>query len=296
MESLLEMLKSKSASDQARIAERRAAREELSQQRDEALTAVTSKQKLYDRYLILQADNPQCSVGNVALTLRQMENPSKIGSAAFWHNQDRRVRDEEMANGAKVFVPSKDPKRPGYFMGDYYDISQTEGRPLRELAPLVEDTERLQAAISAILDTTRTGWAVNETLDAPARYNEEICTIELNPVQYSRMQVFTALSSEVSYAIMHNGGNNRDFDRAAYQLDAESIGFMVCRRFGVDCPLPNSKSVGKLYADYEPADRAAALSALRETAQNVGDRIEKRIQPRQQTRQQSSNKRQFARR
>ena len=62
MESLLDMLKSKSASDQARIEERRAAREDLSQQRDDALTAVTSKPKLYDRYLILQADNPQCIV------------------------------------------------------------------------------------------------------------------------------------------------------------------------------------------------------------------------------------------
>ena len=50
-----------------------------------------------------------------------------------------------------------------------------------------------------------------------------------------------------------------------------------------------------LYADYEPEDRSHALGALRETAQNMGDRIERQIQPRQQTRAQS-NKRQFARR
>ena len=296
MESLLDMLKSKSASDQARIEERRAAREDLSQQRDDALTAVTSKPKLYDRYLILQADNPQCSAGNVALTLQQMENASKIGSAAFWHNQGRRIRDEEMANGAKVFVPGKDPKRPAYFMGEYYDISQTSGEPLKEIAPLVEDTERLQAAISAILDTTRAGWTVNEVLDAPARYNEENCIIEINPVQYSRMQVFTALATEVSYAIMHDGGANRDFDRGAFRLDAESVGWMVCRHFGVDCPLPNSKNVGKLYEDYEPSERAMALGSLRNTVQNMSDRIEKAIQPKHQKRQQSNNKRQFARR
>lgn len=295
MPSLSELLKSKSASDQARIEERRAERMDLSNLRDEALTAVTSKPKLYDSFLVLQADNIKCSAGNVALTMKQLQGASKIGSTAFWHNQGRYVRDEEMSNGARVFVPPRDPKQRGYLMGDYYDISQTEGKPLKEMVPLAEDSERLDTAIEALLDSTRASFIENEALNVPARYNEETCTLEINP-QYSKTQVFTALASEVSYAIMHNGGNNRDFDRAAYQLDAESIGFMVCRRFGVDCPLPNSKSVGKLYADYEPADRAAALSALRETAQNVGDRIEKRIQPRQQTRQQSNNKRQFARR
>ncbi len=295
MPSLSELLKSKSASDQARIEERRAARVDLSNLRDEALEAVTSKPKLYDNFLVLQADNIKCSVGNVALTMRQLKGASKIGSTAFWHNQGRYVRDEEMASGAKVFVPPRDPKQRGYLMGDYYDISQTEGKPMKEVVPLAEDSERLDTAIMALLDATRAGFTENESLETPAWYNEETCTLEINS-KYSKTQVFAALATEVSYAIMHNGGNNRDFDRATYRLDAESIGFMICRRFGVDCPLPDSKGVGKLYADYEPADMAAALSALRETAQNVGDRIERRIQPRQQMRQQSNSQRQFARR
>ena len=294
MPSLSELLKSKNASDQARIEERRAERMELSTLRDDALTEVTSKPKFYDCFLVLQADNIKCSAGNVALTLKQMEHPSRIGSTAFWHEQGRYVRDEEMANGAKVFVPPRNNKLRGYLMGDYYDISQTEGKPMKEVVPLAENSERLDTAIMALLDATRAGFTENEKLDVPARYNEKTCLLEINPA-YSKMQVFTSLASEVSYAILHNGGENRDFDRASYRLDAESIGWMVCRRFGVDSPLPESKNVNKLYADYEPEDRSKALGALRETAQNMGDRIERQIQPRQQTRAQN-NKRQFARR
>lgn len=295
MPSLSELLKNKRASDQARIEKHRAERVDLSNLRDEVLMEVTSKPKSYDNYLVLQADNIQCSAGNVALTMKQLKDASKIGSTAYWHNQGRYVRNEEMNNGAKVFVPPRDAKRRGYLMGDYYDISQTDGDPVKEIAPLAEDSARLDTAIEAVLDATRADYIDNEALNVPARYNEKTCMIEINP-QYSKTQVFAALATEVSYAIMHNGGENRDFDRATYQLDAESVGFMVCRRFGVDCPLPNSKNVGKLYADYEPADRAAALGALRETAQNVCSKIEKRIQPQKQTRQQSNTKRSFARR
>ena len=194
MASLSELLKSKSANDQARIEERRAEREDLSKLRDDALTGITSKPKQYDTFLVLQADNIKCSAGNVALTMWQMENPSRIGSTAFWHEQGRYVRDEEMSSGARVFVPPRNPKQRGYLMGEYYDVSQTTGKPLKEIVPLAEDSERLDGAIEALLDATRAGFTENAALDVPARYNEEICAIEINP-QYSKMQVFTALAT-----------------------------------------------------------------------------------------------------
>ena len=93
-------------------------------------------------YLRLQGDNIQCGVGNVALTMFQLKSATRIGSLSFWHEQGRSVRDEEMKNGAKVFVPPRNKKYRGYIVGDYYDISQTTGKPLREAPRLSENGKR----------------------------------------------------------------------------------------------------------------------------------------------------------
>lgn len=63
-----------------------------------------------------------------------------------------------------------------------------------------------------------------------------------------------------------------------------SIGYMLCRRFGVDCKAPQTGEVARLYEGYEPTDRGEALEALRKAARNMGDGIERSIQPRQQER------------
>ena len=146
MPSISDILKGKAARDEARTAEIRADRENLSLMRDGALEEITSKPDRYRQYLTLQADNIRCSVGNVALTMTQMPEATRIGSTDFWHDQGRYVLDEAMRDGAKAYVPPSDPKRRGYYMGYYYDVSQTSGRPLREAEPLDRKSTRLNSS------------------------------------------------------------------------------------------------------------------------------------------------------
>ena len=288
MQSLSEILKSKAESNQERDANRRAEREELSQLRDNSLIAVTSQPELYTHFLVLQADNIGLSAGNIALTLSQMAEPTKIGTTEFWHKQGRFVMDEEMQKGAKVFIPPRNQNFRGYLMGSYYDVSQTSGRPMKEAVPLTEGSERMNTAFAALLDTSPVSFIENKTLDMPVRYNERECVLEIN-TDYSTGQVFAGLATEISYARLHNRGQNRDYDRNTFQMTAESIGFMVCRRFGVDCPLPNADKVEQHYNYYEPGERGQALDMMRQTARNMGDTVERSIQPRQQDQNQNRN-------
>lgn len=283
MPSVSEILKSKTESKQQRIENNRAEREKLSASRSDALMAVTQMPELYGKFLVLQADNIGCSAGNVALSLFQMNEATKIGTAAYWHEQGRYVIDSEMQKGAKVFVPPRDPKYRGYLMGDYYDVSQTVGKPLREPVPLLEGTERMDAAFAALLDTSPVDCVQNDKLKAAARYNERECVIEINGSK-SAGEVFSELAREIVYARDHERGRNRDFDRADLQLNAESIGFMVCRRFGVDCPMPDADKAPAYYGYYEAEDRGRELDKLRQTARNMGDTVERGITPRQQER------------
>ena len=286
MASLSEILKSTAESKQQRTQNNKAAREQLSQMRDGALMAITTNPDLYARFLVLQADNIGLSAGNIALALSQMVDPTKIGTTDFWHKQGRYVMDEEMSKGASVFVPPRNQNFRGYLMGSYYDVSQTTGRPMREAEPLVEGSDRMNAAFAALLEAAPVGFIENTGLDVPVRYNERECILEIN-TEYSTGQVFAALATEISFARLHDRG-----------MTAESIGFMVCRRFGVDCPVPDAAGVQQFYNYYAPDERGKSLDFLRQTARSMGDTVERSIQPRQQehTASRGSGNRQYGRR
>lgn len=292
MASISDILKGKAARDEARTAELRADRENLSLMRDGALEEITAKPDRYRQYLTLQADNIRCSVGNVALTMAQMPEATRIGTTDFWHGQGRYVLDEAMNDGAKVYVPPRDPKRRGYFMGYYYDVSQTSGRPLREAEPLTDKSPRMMAALTALMDQSPVTLAEDKELSSPAFYNEASCTIYINPDQ-EPSAVFAALATEIAYARAHERGYNKGFKRELYKLDAESVGYMVCRRFGVECAPPDAKYVNVLYDGYPAVNRGEALEQLRGTARKIGDGLEQKLDPRQQERKTS---RQYGRR
>ena len=107
----------------------------------------------------------------------------------------------------------------------------------------------------------------NTGLEVPVRYNERECILEIN-TEYSTLEVFAALATEISFARLHDRGMNRDYDRGAFQLNAESVGFMVCRRFGVDCPVPDASG-----ADIDIHVPASSLQAYQEEWRRVNNVI-----------------------
>lgn len=278
-----DLIKNKSARDQAWLEERRAERGNLSGMRDAILEEITTDPAMYQKYLDLQANNISCSAGNVALTLFQLKGATKIGTISFWHEQGRYVQDEAMKSGAKVFVPSRNGQRRGYLMGDYYDVSQTTGRPIKEPAPLMENTARMEAALGALMNYSPVPIVEQGGMPTPARYDETHLCLAIDP-SYGELEVFSALATEIGYAQAHDKGRNIDFDRETYRVDAESVSYMICRRFGVDCKPPQAAELAQLYEGYEPSDRGEALEQLRKTTRNMGDGIDRAIQPRQQER------------
>ena len=107
MTSISDLIRKTTSQSEQQREERQAERTNLSQMRDAAFEVVTAEPDLYRKYLTLQADNIRCSAGNVALTLIQLPDASRIGSIDYWHSVGRYVSDEAMQNGAKVFVPPR---------------------------------------------------------------------------------------------------------------------------------------------------------------------------------------------
>ncbi len=267
---------------------RRVERDDLSQKRDAILEELTTNPELYTQYLNLQGDNLQCSVGNVALSIAQLKNPTRIGSLNFWHEQGRSVRDEEMRSGAKVFLPPRNKKYHGYIIGDYYDISQTTGRPIQGPPKLEEGGQAMEAALAALFRLSPVPVVADEDMNTPAYYDQEHLELAVNPA-YGEGEIFAALAAELTHANFHDRGRARSYDRDYCTLEAQSVGYMLCRRYGVSCQAPDLETLGRHFEGYPTAARGDALDQLRTTARDLSDRIDKAIQPRQQDRGRRSN-------
>ncbi len=190
------------------------------------------------------------------------------------------MRDDAINNGAKVFS-SQQQTRKWYPIGDYYDVSQTTGRELKPPAMLTQDNPQTSKALAVLMNYSPVPFIEDKSLAIPALYNEQNMSIAVNPA-CGELEVFAALSDEIGYARIHNKGRNQYFDRETCMLDAESMGYMLCRRFGVDHPQPNANALNQLallYEGYEPHDRGEALDSLRNMARNISDSIEKTIHP-----------------
>lgn len=277
MVNVSELIAKTSAEGAARTEERKAARANLSEMRTAILAELTVNPELYQQFLDLMGDNMRCSPGNVALTMAQMDGATHIGSLQYWHEQGRSVRPEEMSKGAQVFVPARNKR--GYFMGEYYDVAQTTGKPVKAPLKLEADSPKMEAALETLMRSSNVPLKEESGLGQAAYYDAESMEIVIDP-SYSTGEVFAALTTELTLAYAHKRGYNEDFSREDYQLDAQSVGYMVCRRFGVACPAPDTGRLGENYDGYEPEDREAALNSICKTARDMGDRVEKAIQPR----------------
>ena len=283
MPSISDIIKNKSSRDEARTQQLQMERENISYMRDGSLNLITSSPEHYQQYLDLQADNIRCSVGNVALTMAQLQGATRIGSTDYWHAQGRYVRDDAINDGAKVFVPPRNKQYRGYFMGNYYDVSQTTGKPLPQQTPLTDQDPRMGTALAALMDQSPVTVAESKEIEAPAFYDPAKLTIFINP-DHSPTAVFAALGGEIAMARAHDRGYNLAFKRELYALDAQSVGYMVCRRFGVECPAPDVQHVAGCYEGLPASTRGEALEKVRDSARRVGDGVEQAINPRQQER------------
>jgi hypothetical protein len=117
-----------------------------------------------------------------------------------------------------------------------FDVSQTEGEPLPEIA------NRLEGDDNGVLGALK-GFAVSKgfrVVEADLGETNGSCsyrspiTITLNPNR-SLLQQAKTLAHELGHALLHCGENYTGHDvKSAMELEAESVAFIVLQHFGVD--------------------------------------------------------------
>ncbi len=255
--------------------QRDAERENANAMQDAGIVQITTDPEQYLRYLNCQADNPSYSAGNVALVMVQDASATIFGTKERWKSLSRSVLASEERNGAKIFTRSTFGK--GYVLTDVFDLRQTSGRDMKHTM-LQPDSKEMAAALSALINYSVVPIVTESALPLPALYDPDQMKLAINP-NYADQEAFAGIAVEIAHARFHGKGYNANYSRGDYELDAQSVGYMLCRRFGIPAEAPDTSNLTALYEGYEPQDRRQALHEMQNMAQKIGGSIERAITP-----------------
>lgn len=247
---------------------------------DAGVEAITTNPELYAQYLDMQGDNPSYSPGNIALVMMQGEDFTTFGTRERWKSLGRSVLDTEQNKGVPIFT--KSPLGRGYTLTDAYDVKQTRGREIRQ-PQLKDDSKEMEAALTTVLNYSVVPVVVDKELAAPAYYDQQQMELSVNP-DYPDGEAFAAIAAEIAHARLHGKGFNAGYKREESELDAQSISYILCRRFGISREVPDLSRLPELYQGWDAQERRRALDSIQDMSSQFGHSIEKSITPQQRSR------------
>ena len=276
MADLGKLINDKTAADTQWREQRQAEREAAASLRDESVVEITTTPEAYARYLDMQGDNPGYSAGNIALMMKQgPEGGTIFFTRERWKAQDRFVLDDQQDKGAKIFV--RTPSGRGYTLADAFDVTQTQGRAI-QMPHLEDNTPGMEAALSALMKFSPVQLAVNHDLTTPAYYDQHHMLVAVNP-SFSDSEAFGAIAAEIAQARYHDRGFNREYSREECELNARSVAYILCRRFGVSQEQPDLSRLAERFQGWPAQDRQNVLNGIQDLSKRIGRAIEQSIAP-----------------
>ena len=150
--------------------------------------------------------------------MAQLPEATVVHTRGHWKDLGRFVLDRELKNGASIFTRSATGR--GYNLTSVYDIAQTQGRELRTVQ-LKEDTEPMEAALSALLNFSPVQVVAAENLPSGAYYDPRQMTLAIDTA-CPDSQAFAAIAAEIAQARFHDRGRNPAYSREDYELSAQN--------------------------------------------------------------------------
>ena len=274
MANLEEIIAAKAASDSLWKNQHQADRQAVTEMQDCGIELSVTDPAQYIRYLTMQGDNPAYSAGNVAIVLAGMEKATVFGTRDRWQSLGRTVLPEEQDHGVKIFA--RDARTKAYSLTDAYDVSQTQVKDLKHRA-LREDSAEMSSALQTLLNYSKAEPAVDRGLDAPAFFDEDKRELAINP-NYTDPEAFASIAAEVALTRYHDKGYNRDYSWARYELDAQSVSYILCRRYGVEPKQPNLERLGERFAGMDMDECKSVLDKIQDMSKQIGRSIDLNIE------------------
>lgn len=280
MANLEQIIANKSAQDSQWKAQQQAERENITEMQDCGIELIASDPDQFMRYLTMQGDNPTYSAGNIAIAMVGLPDATVIGTAERWQILHRSVIADEKGSGVKIFA--RDPKTRQYIHSDIYDISQTQGADLKHTV-FQDGSKEITSALETLLNYSKVPAVVDKELDEPAYYDEEKKELAINP-DFSDSEAFASIAAEVALTRFHNKGFNSDYRWDKYELDAQSVAYILCRRFGIEPQTPKLERLTERFDGMTKDEARAVLDNIQDMSKQIGRGIEKGLEEKQRSR------------
>jgi antirestriction protein ArdC len=244
--------------DAKQLAERAVAdlEESLSQGRNETL----------QKYLDAMSRFHQYSWSNSLLIAMQMPEATYVAGFRRWLELGRHVRKGE--KGIGIVAPMAYRQRDegsssddsdavirGFKVVHVFDVSQTEGEELPQLAAINGNADGLLPALENVVRKSGIGLLYEELppgTKGVSRKGEIAIASGLTPAER-----FAVIAHELAHEWMHDKEARQGLPRTVRETEAEAVSYVVCRSFGFDCSTRSSD-----YIQMYRGDKDTLMSSL----------------------------------
>lgn len=260
--------------------------EEAKKIADQALKNLTDaihngKSEQLTQYLAMLAKFHQYSFGNVLLILSQMPAATHVAGFGTWKQMGRFVKKgekgiviiapmttrpkEDASDGQQIQEPDRQTKPMLRFRGVYvFDVTQTDGEPLKEPARVSGDPQHYLAMIKDQVAQRGITLDYND-LPSGADGVSRGGRISIRPGMESANE-FSIIVHEFAHELLHRG-EDRPASKTVRETEAEAVAFVVCQAIGLETGTAASDYI-QLY-DGSNETLAASLNRIQHIAAEI---------------------------
>ena len=287
--------------------------QEITEKLEQGLKELFESEK-YKSYLNTMSKFHNYSFNNTMLIAMQKPDATLVAGYKAWQrNFERHVKKGE--KGIRILAPAPykikeeqeklDPvtgeimldkngmpvteeveiKIPAFRVVPVFDVSQTEGKELpdievNELSGSVEDYEDFMQALTEVSPVPITYEDIDG--DAKGYFHTTDHRIAIQEGMSQSQTVKTAIH-EVAHAKLHDRERNQDIDkvldkdRNTKEVEAESVAYTVCQRFGIDTSDYSFGYIAGWSSGKDMKELKSSLDTIRKTASELITGIEDRL-------------------
>ena len=244
---------------------------------DETALEVTASPEKFKAYLDTQARMDRYSAANALLIYKQLPTATQLKDFNDWTAED--VKINKGSKSISILEPVEYTKKDGtpgvsYNVKKVFDVSQTTGK--RTPAPTVNrDPQKL---VAMMLDSAPVIVETVDDLPFPgmgAMYDNEKQAILVKRGVGDSVAICQCVAQELAHAQL--AVNAEAYSRKDSGFDAVCVGYMLCRKFGVDVKNFAIDRIPEELAGKSPKEIRAELSKTRSAMSEIGSRVSEEI-------------------
>lgn len=232
----------------------------------------------FQRWLDVQSRFHRYSASNTILIWLQRPEASRVAGYKAWQKLNRQVRKGE--KGISIFAPmiykneDDEEEIKGYRPVTVFDVSQTDGEPLPEIAEeITTEAEEAERIIEGLREFANELGLTVETYEKGAHHAHGYFSPEERKIavrEAASVQTAKTFTHEVTHALTHKD----ETDRAKAEIIAESTAYIVLHHFGIDTSEYSFDYVASWSLGEKPEIIREVASTIQKTSQKIISRLE----------------------